>query len=159
MGPMARQVSIVQLDSDGPKRRAADYMGSVQQQRSKFEVEQLIASPGSLPKPMPRDLRESRIRELMPTATYEMLAKLPEKLLNASSEDAQALRRKLVKGATVVCVSSGLQGKRFILERFAELGVKTVVLDHPGSWSQELEGKLIAKFLPVDMSQSSEDVY
>merc|ERR1712070_1161961 len=115
MGPMARQVSIVQLDSDGPKRRAADYMGSVQQQRSKFEVEQLIASPGSLPKPMPRDKREAIIRELTPTATFEMLAKVPPKLLDAHTTEAQALRRKLVHGSTVVFVSAGLKGKRFTL--------------------------------------------
>jgi len=153
-------VPVVQLDCDGPKRRAVDYGPSVRQHKSKFEVEQLVASPGSLPKPMSRDRREGIIRELMPTATFEMLAKVPAKLLDAQSEEAQSLRRKLVHGSTVVFITAGLKGKRFVLERAAELGIKSVVLDHPDSWSQELvEQGVIAKFLPVDMTQSSEDVF
>lgn len=150
----------VQLDSDGPRRRAVDNRGFLQQHRSKFEVEQLVASPGSLPRPMISDQREAVIRQMMPTATHEMLAKIPAKLLNVQSDEAQALRRKLVDGATVVFISAGLQGKRFILERAAELGVKSVVLDHPDSWSQQLVSEgLIAKFLPVDMTQSSDEVF
>lgn len=109
---------------------------------------------------MPQSQREAVIRELVPTATYEMLAKVPAKLLNVTSTEAQELRRKLVRGATVVFISAGLRGKRFTLERMAELGVKVVVLDHPDSWSQQLVAEgLIAKFLPVDMTQSSEDVF
>jgi len=151
---------MMNLDSDGPRRRPDDYCGSVRQHRSKFEVEQLISSPGSLPKPMSLDIRENIIRELMPTATYEMLAKVPAKLLEAQTEEAQALRRKLVSGATVVFITAGLKGKRFILERAAELGIKSVVLDHPDSWSQELvEQGVIAKFLPVDMTKTSQQVF
>jgi carnosine synthase len=60
----------------------------------------------------------------------------------------------------VVFVCSGLKGKRFILERAAELGIKSVVLDQPDSWSKELVAEgVIAKFLPVDMSQSSDEVF
>jgi carnosine synthase len=89
-----------------------------------------------------------------------MLRQVPTKLLNAQSEDAQNLRRKLVKGSTIVFISAGLSGKRFILERAAELGVKSVVLDHPDSWARHLVAEgLIAKFLPVDMTQSSEEVF
>lgn len=157
--PAAAAAPVITLDTDGI-RRGIDYSGNVKQNRSKFEVEQLVASPGSLPKPMPRDKRENIIRELMPTATYEMLAKVPASLLDAQSEDAQALRRKLVNGATVVFITAGLRGKRFILERAAEMGIKSVVIDHPDSWCQQLVAEgIIAKFLPVDMGQSSEDVF
>jgi carnosine synthase len=146
------------LDSDG--RNARSFNSSARAGRSKFEMEQLLSSPGSLPKPMPRDKREAVIREMMPTATFEMLAKVPAKLLDVPTEEAQALRRKFVKGSTIVFLSAGLQGKRFILEQAASLGVKSVVLDHPDSWSRSLvdEG-VIAKFLPVDMTQTSVEVF
>eukprot|EP00405_Crypthecodinium_cohnii_P009787 CAMPEP_0206440292 /NCGR_PEP_ID=MMETSP0324_2-20121206/12680_1 /ASSEMBLY_ACC=CAM_ASM_000836 /TAXON_ID=2866 /ORGANISM="Crypthecodinium cohnii, Strain Seligo" /LENGTH=588 /DNA_ID=CAMNT_0053907997 /DNA_START=83 /DNA_END=1850 /DNA_ORIENTATION=- len=93
-------------------------------------------------------------------ATFEMLNEVPEDVLDEASPQAQELRRKLTKGATVVFVSAGYPGKRFIYERAAALGVKSVILDHPDSWSKNLvdEG-IIAKFLPVDMSQSSEEVF
>lgn len=158
----------VAIDNDGPKRRAEELIaspatprgGTAQRDQLKFEVEQLIFSPGSLPRPMVRDQREAIIRRMMPTATHEMLAKVPAKLLDAQSDEAQALRRKLVDGATIVFISAGLQGKRFILERAAELGVKSVVLDHPGSWSERLVAEgIIAKFVPVDMTQSSDEIF
>jgi carnosine synthase len=153
----------VQLDSDGPRRRCdVVYSGSTKQKqtRSKFEVEQLLASPGSLPPAMRMDAREARIREMTPTATHEMLRKVPAKLLDANTSEAQSLRRKLVKGSTVVFISSGLKGKRFILEQAAALGVKSVVIDHHDSWCKELVATgVIAKFLPVDMTLGSEEVY
>jgi carnosine synthase len=148
------------FDSDGAQRHTSVCTGAVREHQSKYEVEQLFNSPGSLPAPLSRDQREAVIRTLMPTATHEMLARVPRELLNKASEDAQALRRKLVHGATVVFVCSGLRGKRFILERAAELGIKSVVLDQPDSWSKELVAEgVIAKFLPVDMSQTSEKVF
>mmetsp|Transcript_25465 Transcript_25465/g.40265 ORF Transcript_25465/g.40265 Transcript_25465/m.40265 type:complete len:614 (-) Transcript_25465:201-2042(-) len=155
---MKEQVTIG--DTDGPKRRSCDFSAAVKGHRSKFEVEQLFSSPGTLPKPMWSDERESLIRQLMPSTTDEMLAKVPRKLLDQATDEAQALRRKLAFGATVVFVSAGLQGKRFILERMVELGVKSVVIDHPDSWSRHLVAEgIIAKFIPVDMSQSSEQVF
>jgi len=147
-------------DTDGPKRHSCDFSAAVKGHRSKFEIEQLFSSPGTLPKPLSHDERESLIRQLMPTATDELLARVPRKLLDQATDEAQSLRRKLAFGATVVFVSAGLQGKRFIFERMAELGVKSVVIDHPDSWSRQLVAEgIIAKFLPVDMSQTSEEVF
>eukprot|EP00421_Protoceratium_reticulatum_P007209 CAMPEP_0168373080 /NCGR_PEP_ID=MMETSP0228-20121227/8607_1 /TAXON_ID=133427 /ORGANISM="Protoceratium reticulatum, Strain CCCM 535 (=CCMP 1889)" /LENGTH=252 /DNA_ID=CAMNT_0008385997 /DNA_START=55 /DNA_END=809 /DNA_ORIENTATION=+ len=146
------------LDSDAP-RRPKQASGHARQ-HSKFEVEQLVASPGSLPKPMAPEQREAAIRALAPTATYEMLARVPRALLEAPNQEGQDLRRKLVRGATVVFASAGYPGKRFIFERAAKLGIKSVILDHPDSWSRGLVAEgIIAKFIPVDMSQSSEEVY
>jgi carnosine synthase len=70
------------------------------------------------------------------------------------------LRRKLAHGSTVVFISAGMPEKRFILDRAAEMGIKSVVLDHHDSWVKSLvqEG-VIAKFLPVDMSQPSEQIF
>eukprot|EP00971_Amphidinium_carterae_P113365 2245994-Amphidinium_carterae.1 len=89
-----------------------------------------------------------------------MLTQVPRALLESSGREAQDLRRKLMRGATVVFISAGYPGKRFIFERAAELGMKSVIIDHPDSWSKGLvdEG-IAAKFVPVDMVLSSSEVY
>jgi len=155
------ELVIEDLDSDvGAHRAQGKNEDASNQRRSKFEVEQLLFSPGSLPMPMVPERREAAIRELQPTATYEMLAKVPREFLEAQGPEAQNLRRSLVRGSTVVFTSAGYAGKRFIFECAAALGVKSVILDHPDSWSRELVAEgIVAKFLPVDMSQSSEEVY
>jgi len=158
------EVIGLDLDSDAPnfQRMISEGSGEAAHpvMHSKFEVEQLLASPGNLPKPLSAERREAAIRALAPTATFEMLARVPDAFLQEQSAEAQELRRKLTRGSTVVFVSAGYPGKRFIFERAAALGVKSVIIDHPDSWSRGLvkEG-IIAKFLPVDMSQSSIEVY
>mmetsp|Transcript_41253 Transcript_41253/g.132874 ORF Transcript_41253/g.132874 Transcript_41253/m.132874 type:complete len:663 (+) Transcript_41253:1-1989(+) len=146
-----------QMDLDAPGRATAK---TLMTQRSKYEAEQILGSPGTLPMPMSADEREAVIRSILPTATFQMLSKIPPQLLTKASDDAQALRRKMAHGATIVFVSAGLPGKRFTFERAAALGLKVVILEHPDSWSSSLvkEG-IVAKFLPVDMSQGSEAVF
>jgi len=160
ISPSSRPEPTVQIDTDIPMRRlAAPDIGEFRK-RSKYEVEQMLASPGSLPPPMSPDQREAAIRALLPTATFQMLAKVPPRLLKESTEQAQTLRRKLAHGATVVFVSAGLQGKKFTFERAAALGIKCVVVEHPDSWSRSMvDDGLIAKFIGVDMSQSAEEVF
>eukprot|EP00929_Paragymnodinium_shiwhaense_P049441 TRINITY_DN2493_c0_g1_i12.p1 TRINITY_DN2493_c0_g1~~TRINITY_DN2493_c0_g1_i12.p1 ORF type:complete len:619 (+),score=169.47 TRINITY_DN2493_c0_g1_i12:80-1936(+) len=149
----------VHIDTDLPRSKLGDGMAGFKS-RSKFELEQLFASPGSLPAPLPSDRREAAIRSLLPTATYEMMNQVPRELLTKQSDEAQTLRRKILRGATIVFVSAGLPSKRFTFERAAELGVKCVIIDHPDSWSTKLvdEG-IVAKFLPVDMTQSSDMIF
>mmetsp|Transcript_20229 Transcript_20229/g.47209 ORF Transcript_20229/g.47209 Transcript_20229/m.47209 type:complete len:639 (+) Transcript_20229:86-2002(+) len=151
--------SAVMLDFDGRASQMNDF-SKQGQTRSQFEVEQLLCSPGSLPPALSREGREAALRALAPTATYQMLAKVPHELVAANTPEGQNLRRKLMKGATVVFVSAGLPGKRFIYERAASLGVKVVIIEHPDSWARTLEQEgIIAKFVPVDMSKSSEEVF
>lgn len=151
-----------QIDTDIPLKRTAQAVqqASKGKQRSAFEVEQMLASPGSLPPPLTADQREAAIRALLPTATFQMMAKVPRELLTKRSEQGQNLRRKLANGATMVFISAGLPGKRFTFERAAALGIKSVIIEHPDSWSKSLvQDGLAAKFLPVDMSQSSDKVF
>jgi len=70
------------------------------------------------------------------------------------------MRRKLLGGATIVFFTAGYAGKRFVFERARQLGVKSVIIEHPDSWSRQLlnEG-VIAKFIPIDMSQDAEAVF
>lgn len=151
------------MDTDDPnfQRKMESLQGEARPtSRSKFEVEQLLASPGQLPRPLPAEQREAAIRVLAPTATFEMLARVPQAYLREQSVEAQELRRKLTRGSTVVFVSAGYPGKRFIFERAAALGVKSVIVDHPDSWSRHLvEEGIVAKFLPVDMARSSLEVF
>jgi carnosine synthase len=156
--------SALQLDTDKPRRRlGGPVKGGVGAQgvnNSQFEMEQLFASPGSLPRAMTSEEREAALRTLLPTATYQMLANIPPQLLSKMSPETQMLRRKLAYGSTIVFITAGTPGKRFIFDRAAEMGIKSVVLDHHDSWVKSLvqEG-VIAKFLPVDMSQSSEQIF
>lgn len=120
----------------------------------------LFGSPGSLPKALPKQERSQALRELTPTATFEMLSKVPKELLTAKGTDGQNLRRKMLDGATIVFFTAGYEGKRFVYERAHELGVKSVMIESPDSWSRNLvdEG-IISKFIPIDMSQPSDAVY
>eukprot|EP00913_Durusdinium_trenchii_P008633 g8107.t1 len=93
------------------------------------------------------------IRTLLPTATFQMLAKVPKTLLTQANDSAKQLRRQLMRGAVVVFVTAGLPGKKFTFEIAVSLGVKPVILEHPDSWS------LAAKFIPVDMTQDSEAIF
>eukprot|EP00933_Yihiella_yeosuensis_P014546 TRINITY_DN13004_c0_g1_i2.p1 TRINITY_DN13004_c0_g1~~TRINITY_DN13004_c0_g1_i2.p1 ORF type:complete len:639 (-),score=121.84 TRINITY_DN13004_c0_g1_i2:351-2267(-) len=149
------------LDTDIPSSRIASKSKSRQaEKRTRYELEQLVASPGQLPKPMSSKEREELVGQILPTATHEMLAKVPTELLDKHDEASQTLRRKLIKGSTIVYVSAGMPGKRFTFELAAELGVKIVILEHPDSWSRSLvdEG-IAAKFLPIDMTQSSDEIF
>merc|ERR1711972_274793 len=92
--------------------------------------EQLLASPGRLPPPLPAEKRQEMLRQLKPTATFEMLEKIPRDLVESVGPDGQALRRKLLSGATIVFFTAGYQGKRFILERARDLGVKSKMTSH-----------------------------
>lgn len=52
-------------------------------------------------------------------------------------------------------ITAGYSGKRFIFERSAELGVRTVIVDGPDSWSKELVDEGIAeRFVAVDFSDA-----
>lgn len=142
------------VDPDGPQRLAVP-SGGVH-----FLTEQLYASPGALPAALPASERERILRALRPTATFEMLNKVPPELLEATGGEAQELRRRMLDGATLVFFTAGYEGKRFVFERARQLGVKTVIIEHPDSWARTLvdEG-LIAKFIPIDMSQDAEAVF
>lgn len=144
------------IDTDIPSNR----VGITDRKRSRFEAEMLLASPGRLPPPLSADAREEAIRTLFPTATFQMLAKVPKTLLTQANDSAKQLRRQLMRGAVVVFVTAGLPGKKFTFEIAASLGVKPVILEHPDSWSRSLvdEG-LAAKFIPVDMTQDSEAIF
>eukprot|EP00434_Breviolum_minutum_P015276 symbB.v1.2.013461.t1/scaffold951.1/size304340/1 len=125
-----------------------------------FLTEQLYSYPGSLPRALTLAERERVLRVLQPTATFEMLNRIPSELVEAKSREGQKLRRKLLEGSTIVFFTAGYAGKRFIYERAMQLGVKSVIIEHPDSWAKSLvdEG-IIAKFIPIDMSQDAETVF
>jgi len=125
-----------------------------------FLTEQLVHYPGSLPLALKPEERERILRVLQPTATFEMLSRIPPELVEAPGADGQNLRRKLLEGATIVFFTAGYPGKRFIYERAMQLGAKSVIIEHPDSWAKSLvdEG-VIAKFIPIDMSQDADTVF
>jgi len=128
--------------------------------KASFGVEQLLASPGSLRKGMPPSERERLARELAPTATFQMLSKVPRDLLKAKGAEGQNLRRKMLDGAVIVFFTAGYEGKRFVYERAKALGVRSVMIESADSWSKGLlsEG-IIEQFIPINMCLSSDQVY
>jgi hypothetical protein len=69
--------------------------------------------------------------------------------------EGRRLRRHVLRGAVIVIITAGYSGKRFIFEKAKELGVRTVIIDGPDSWSQQLEKEgVIEKFVGLDMSDA-----
>ncbi|KAF4678173.1 Carnosine synthase 1 [Perkinsus chesapeaki] len=127
---------------------------------SVFYAEQMLDAPGSLPTPMTEEKRHSIARQMLPTATFKMLKMIPPEILFTRGPAGDSLRMQLLKGACIVFFSAGYPGKRFVYETAERLGVKSVIIDSPGSWAESLltEG-IIAKFIPIDMSQDSETIF
>lgn len=74
--------------------------------------------------------------------------------LTVSSDDAQRLRRKLLRGANLLVVQGGYSGKRFIYERLKELGVAVTIMDGPDTvWRAAAEEGLIAEFIEIDFTE------
>jgi len=140
-----------------------------QHDRRDFRLEQLLASPGSLPPHMTsQERRQSaqsltrRVIEQLPqnASVQEKLAKVPRRLITSRGPEGQQVRRAVLRGATVVWVCAGVEGKRFVYEKAHELGVRSILIESPDSWSKKLvdEG-IVSKFIGVDMSRGSEEVF
>jgi len=133
-----------------------------------FRLEQLLASPGSLPPHQTATQRRQTMQELLdrvisqlPNAPVnEKIAKVPRRLLSSRGAEGQHIRRELLRGATVVWICAGVEGKRFVYEKAHSLGVRSILVDAPDSWSKKLvdEG-IVTKFIGVDMSKGSEEVF
>lgn len=111
--------------------------------------------------PRGRAVRQGQGRQGRSTSSRPQAASpRTEELVLPAGEEGQRVRREMLQGMTLVFFTAGYPGKRFVFERAKELGVKSVVIDHPGSWAQNLvkEG-VIAKFLPVNMAQGPEAVF
>jgi len=165
-------------DSTGARRRRLREIGVAAKRRDSqgkrppavndFRMEQILASPGSLPRGFSKQEREEAMRDLVdrvlqnltPGPVCERIAKVPRRLLTSRGPSNTHLRRELLKGAVIVFFTAGYEGKRFVYERAKALGVRSILIENPDSWSRKLldEG-IIEKFIPVDMSQSSDAVY
>lgn len=127
---------------------------------SKFYSEQILDAPGSLRTPLSEKDRRHVVDEMIPTATYKMLKKISPEVLATPGPSGDALRMQLLRGACIVFFSAGYPGKRFVYETAERLGVKAVIIDSPGSWAEALlEEGVIAKFIPIDMTQDSKTVF
>jgi biotin carboxylase len=74
-------------------------------------------------------------------------------LLERDTPEAQAIRRKLLRGAQVLIFQAGYSGKRFIFEHLKELGVKVSILDGPDSWAKCLvDEDVIESYIELDFT-------
>ena len=87
-----------------------------------FLQEQIVKGPAaSLPRRKSLDERnEAKDQALY----YSLRDRIPSDLAMTPGAGGQALRRVMLHGATVVFVTPGYEGKRFVFERAKDLGVR-----------------------------------
>lgn len=87
--------------------------------------------------------------------TLNLLSSLPSTLVSSRSVEGRRLRRNVMRGAVIVFITAGYSGKRFIFEKAKELGVRSVIIDGPDSWSRMMQEEgVIEKFIGLDMSDA-----
>ena len=67
-----------------------------------------------------------------------VLSSMPSNVVSSRSLEGRRLRRHVLRGAVIVFITAGYSGKRFIFEKAKELGVRSVIVDGPDSWSKSL---------------------
>ena len=122
-----------------------------------FLKEQIVKGPeGSLPAQASASARAFASEQAL---HYSLKARIPAELAATPGLGGQQLRRVMLHGATIVFVTPGYAGKRFIYERAKELGVRSVIIDEAGSWAEGLVGcGIIHKFIALDLERDSEAV-
>eukprot|EP00184_Porphyridium_aerugineum_P008601 CAMPEP_0184692272 /NCGR_PEP_ID=MMETSP0313-20130426/823_1 /TAXON_ID=2792 /ORGANISM="Porphyridium aerugineum, Strain SAG 1380-2" /LENGTH=545 /DNA_ID=CAMNT_0027150097 /DNA_START=149 /DNA_END=1786 /DNA_ORIENTATION=- len=87
---------------------------------------------------------------------FSNLPNIKPEALRVASEEAQKLRRKLLRGANVLIIQGGYSGKRFVYERLKELGVNITIMDGPESiWKAAAEEGLITEFAELDFTDNA----
>lgn len=87
--------------------------------------------------------------------TLNLLNSMPSAVVSSRSMEGKRLRRHVLRGAVIVFITAGYSGKRFIFERAKELGVRSVVVDGPDSWSKAMEAEgVIERFVGLDMADA-----
>ncbi|KAL4430749.1 hypothetical protein ABPG75_006005 [Micractinium tetrahymenae] len=109
----------------------------------------------SLPQALSATERERVLASTPLSPTLNLLSSMPLERVNSRTLEGARLRRHVLRGAVVVFITAGYSSKRFIFERAKELGVRSVVIDGPDSWSKHLlEEGIIEKFVGLDMSDA-----
>mmetsp|Transcript_27274 Transcript_27274/g.82235 ORF Transcript_27274/g.82235 Transcript_27274/m.82235 type:complete len:541 (-) Transcript_27274:82-1704(-) len=130
-------------------------LGGVSSQH--FLKEQVLRGPaGTLPPRASRaDLKSAQEGALY----YSLRERIPVDLAATPGAGGQALRRVMLHGATIVFVTPGYKGKRFIYERAKELGVRSIIIDEAGSWAEGMVAEgVISQFVALDLERNSEAV-
>lgn len=108
---------------------------------------------GSLPRGLSVTEKELVMASTPLSPTLNLLSSMPSTLVTSRTTEGKRLRRHVLRGAVIVFITAGYSGKRFIFERAKELGVRTVVIDGPDSWSKEMVAEgVIERFVGLDMS-------
>eukprot|EP00892_Ulva_mutabilis_P007810 jgi/Ulvmu1/5400/UM022_0195.1 len=110
---------------------------------------------GSMPDPLTMEQRLSIARATPMSPALNRFGSVGMDNMGMPTLQGQKLRRSVLRGAVVVFITAGYSGKRFIFERCAELGVRSVIIDGPESWSQQLvEDGLAEDFIGIDFGDA-----
>ena len=91
---------------------------------------------GSLPRALSLREREQVFAATPLSPPLNLLSSMPSDRVAARSMEGRRLRRHILRGAVIVFITAGYSGKRFIFEKAKELGVRSVIVDGPDSWSK-----------------------
>jgi biotin carboxylase len=110
---------------------------------------------GSLPQGLSLAEKERVFASTPLSPTLNLLNSMPSALVASRSVDGKRLRRHVLRGAVIVFITAGYSGKRFVFEKAKELGVRSIVIDGPDSWSKSMVDQgVIEKFIGLDMSDA-----
>jgi len=128
--------SSLSLQADHAYELSHSYLRSPAVLKGTITESSLVELVGSLP--------------MSPTATD--ITTMNREKLRENSERGQQLRLKLLRGAVMVFITAGYEGKRFIFERAKALGIRSVIIESPDSWARSLTSTgTVEKFVAVDM--------
>eukprot|EP00891_Asterochloris_glomerata_P006828 jgi/Astpho2/6828/Aster-06504 len=114
---------------------------------------------GSLPQGMTLDQRQRVMASTPLSPSLQLLNSMPMDKVGSRTMEGRRLRQHVLRGAVIVFITAGYSGKRFIFEKAKELGVRSVIIDGPDSWSQTLQDEgLIENFVGLDFADA-ETVY
>lgn len=86
---------------------------------------------------------------------FSHLASIKHENLTIASQQAQNLRRKLMRSANVLIVQGGYIGKKFIYDTLKKRGVNVFILDGPNSvWRSVAEEGGITEFIELDFTEN-----
>eukprot|EP01026_Neomeris_dumetosa_P072736 TRINITY_DN7416_c0_g1_i7.p1 TRINITY_DN7416_c0_g1~~TRINITY_DN7416_c0_g1_i7.p1 ORF type:complete len:347 (+),score=31.23 TRINITY_DN7416_c0_g1_i7:66-1043(+) len=120
--------------------------------RANYLTEEII---GSLPEALSQKQKDQILSCTALSPSAQLVQDMGSSTLSMRSKHGKIARRSILKGSVMVFVTAGSSGKRFIYKRAKQLGVRTIIIDGPDSWSQYLakEG-VIEKFFPLDMTDA-----
>eukprot|EP00775_Hariotina_reticulata_P008874 gene8874-9052_t len=143
--PQHRRDGKEALPSGTPGAQSGSY-------RSNFITPAVL---GSLPKGLTMAEKAAVGSSMGMSPAAQRMQDIPELQANSATAAGIRFRRAVLRDSVVAFITAGYSGKRFVFEKAKDLGVRSIILDGPDSWSQTLVGEgLVEQFVPIDFADA-----